>query len=140
MPLTPVPENKPPAGEPPLRVCTGEFLYKVSNGRAKVTTGKGFTVIENCMGELVQLPFEAMTVNIAVNGVVPAFVAVNEGIFPVPLVGPIPIDSPVLLQEYIEPGMLLLNTIVGTSAPTQYALFVTGSIIGVFDGLQIGTL
>ena len=140
MPLTPVPENEPPAGEPPPSVCTGELIYKVSNGRANVTTGNGFTVTENCMGELVQLPFEATTVNMDVNGVVPAFVVVNEGIFPVPLVAPIPIASLVLLQEYVEPDILLQNTIDGASEPTQYALSVTGYIFGVFDGLQIGVL
>ena len=70
VPLIPVPENEPPAGEPPLSVCTGEFLYNVSNGRVSVTTGSGFTVTVNCMGEPVQLPFEATTVNMDVNGVV----------------------------------------------------------------------
>ena len=88
--------------EPPLSVCTGEFLYNVSNGRVSVTTGSGFTVTVNCMGEPVQLPFEATTVNMDVNGVVPAFAVVNEGIFPVPLVAPIPIASFVLLQENVS--------------------------------------
>ena len=140
MPLIPVPEYEPPTGEPPLSVCTGEFLYKVSNGSANVTVGKGFTVTVNCMGEPVQLPLEATTVNMDVNGMVPAFVAVNEGIFPVPLVAPIPIASFVLLQEYVEPDILLLNAIDGTIEPTQYALSVTGSTLGVFDGLQIVAL
>jgi hypothetical protein len=92
------------------------------------------------MGELVQFPFEAVTVNVDVNGVVPAFVVVNEGMFPVPLVGTIPIASFVLVQENVEPDILLLNTIDGASEPTQYALFVTGFTTGVFEGLQIGAL
>ena len=92
------------------------------------------------MGELVQLPLVATTVNVDVNGTVPAFVAVNDGIFPVPLVAVIPIASFVLLQENVEPGILLLNTIDGTSELMQYDLFVTGSTLGVFEGLQIGAL
>ena len=137
MPLIPVPEYKPPTGEPPLSVWTGEFLYRVSNGNANVTIGNGFTVSVNCIGEPVQPPLEATTVNMDVNGMVPAFVAVKEGIFPVPLVAAIPIASFVLLQDYVEPDILLLNTIDGTFEPTQYTLSVTGSTIGVFDGLQI---
>lgn len=140
MPLIPVPEYEPPTGEPPLSVCTGEFLYKVSNGSANVTVGNGFTVTVNCMGEPVQLPLEATTVTMDVNGVVPAFVAVNEGMFPVPLVAPIPIASFVLLQENVEPDILLLNTIDGAVEPTQYALSVTGATSGVFEELQIVAL
>ena len=87
--------------------------------------GSGFTVTLNCMGVPVQLPFEATTVNMEVNGVVPAFAVVNEGIFPVPLVAPIPIASFVLLQENVEPDILLLNTIDGASEFLQYALPIT---------------
>ena len=61
----------------------------------------------------------ATTLKVEVNGVVPALVAVNEGIFPVPELVPNPIASFVRLQEYVAPGMLPEKTIDGTVAPAQ---------------------
>ena len=51
----------------------------------ELTTGEGFTVIPNISGEPVQLPNVGVTVTGLVTDVPVAFIAVNDGIFPLPL-------------------------------------------------------
>ena len=80
-------------------------------------------VMVNCIGVPVQvipsLVTEATTRNVAVSGVVPAFVAVNAGTLPVPLLVGNPIASFVRDQLKTAPGVLLLKTTEGTDAPAQ---------------------
>ena len=65
--------------------------------------GNGLIVIVNVIGVPVQvtplLVKLAVTVNVEVRGVPPAFVAVNEGTLPVPEVPGSPMASPVRLHE-----------------------------------------
>lgn len=61
----------------------------------------------------------ARTVNVDVKGAVPVLVDVNEGTFPVPMVGPNPMGSGVLLQLNVAPGTSLVNTVAGTVTPVQ---------------------
>ena len=63
---------------------------------------------------------KGVTVKVEVSGVVPAFVAVNEGTLPVPFTGANPIASAVRVQLKTVPGVLLVNTTEGTDEPTQY--------------------
>ena len=72
----------------------------------------------------------ATTEKVAVSGVLPAFAAVKEGTFPVPLFTPKPMASLVRDQEKVAPGTLLVNTTDGTVAPTQYAMLATAFTVG----------
>ena len=65
-----------------------------------------------------------------VSGVTPAFVAVNEGTLPLPLLAPRPIASFVRDQEKVAPGTLLVNTMDGTDKPIQWVWFATVLIFG----------
>jgi hypothetical protein len=62
-----------------------------------VTVGAGFTVIMNVIGAPVQPFAVGVTVIVATTGVVPALIAVNEGISPVPLAAS-PIDGVLFVQ------------------------------------------
>lgn len=98
------------------------------------TVGFGLMVIVNVVGGPVHLTplFSnvAVTVKVDVKGVLPELVAVNEGTFPEPAVGTKPIDSGVLVQEKVDPGTLLVNTVSGTVAPAQKVRFGTGFTVG----------
>jgi len=83
------------------------------------TCGVGFTVMvkEDCAEQLLEI---AVTVIVAIRGVVPVFVAANEGILPVPLAGN-PIDGLLLVQEIEAPGVVLVIARLPVFSPLQNA-------------------
>ena len=96
-----------------------------------LTVGAGFTVIVNVIVGLLQVKLlfvlNPTTLNVEVIGVVPVFVAVNEGTFPVLLFVPKPISGAgtVRIHKYEVPETGLPNAMEGTISPVQYVLFVT---------------
>lgn len=62
-----------------------ELLHIVPGASELVNTGEGFIVIVNVRAGPVQPFAEAVTLTVAVIGVVPEFAAKNAGISPVPL-------------------------------------------------------
>ena len=62
-----------------------------------LTVGAGLTVIVNVMGVPTQPLADGVTVIVAITGAVPALVAVNEAILPLPAAAR-PMDGVVLVQ------------------------------------------
>ena len=58
LPVTPVPENVPPEGKPPVREIAAEYTHKVSAGNERVTEGAVFTSMV-CEADEVQLKLSA---------------------------------------------------------------------------------
>jgi hypothetical protein len=71
-----------------------------------------------------------VTIMFATTGVVPGFVAVNEGIVLFPLAAR-PIVGSLFVQANIVPATGLVNAIAVVVAPLQYAAFATGSTVVV---------
>ena len=59
---------------------------------------------------------DAVTLMLAVIGLVPLFTAVNDGTLPLPLAG-IPMDGLELIHVKVAPLIELVNTAPGTNAP-----------------------
>jgi hypothetical protein len=91
-----------------------------------VTVARGFTVIVYVDGVPGQLFAVGVTVIVAVIGVIPALVAVNEGTFPFPLAAS-PMAVLLLVQAKVAPAILLENEVAGTVAPLQ-TLMLAGTI------------
>jgi hypothetical protein len=64
----------------------------------------------------------AITVIIAVRGVVPALIAVKEGTLPVPLAAN-PIKVLLFVHANVDPGIELVNDEAGIVAPLQTIIF-----------------
>ena len=72
-------------------------------------TGVGFTVMVNIMGVPLQfVPFNGVTVIVAVIGLLVLFIALNEGILPVPLAAK-PMPGVSLTQLYVAAVPLKLT-------------------------------
>jgi hypothetical protein len=85
------------------------------------------------LGGPVQPFADDVTVIVLTIGVVPAFVAVNEGKLPVPVVSVNPKEGVAgLLHEKVAPETLLeeLNTVEGTETPLQYTRLLTAATVG----------
>jgi hypothetical protein len=76
-----------------------------------------------------QLVADGVTVIEATTGAEPAFVAVNEGIFPEPLAAS-PIDGSLFVHVKVVPAVGLLMTIAVVVAPLQYVALAIGFTIG----------
>ena len=75
------------------------------------------------------LVYEGVTISVEVNGVVPVFVAKNEGMFPVPLFAN-PIAELVFTQLKTVPDIALLKVIGLVLALPQMAMLLIGFIVG----------
>ena len=62
-----------------------------------VTVGCGLIVMAKVTGDPTHVPMEGVTVIIPIKGVVPLFVPVNAGVFPVPVEA-----SPIALLEFVQ--------------------------------------
>ena len=96
----------------------------------KLTDGAGFTVMVK-LWVVPKHPFiSGVTVMVAVTGEVPVFVALNDAIFPVPLVG-----SPMEASVFTQLNMVLLTVPVklmaGVLSPLHRVSLVIGSTVGV---------
>ena len=81
-------------------------------------TGNGLTVIINVSGVPGTLLIYGVTVIVAIAGMVPVLVAVNDGRFPVPL-APNPIDVLLLVQLKVVPATGLVNITGVVADPLQ---------------------
>ena len=84
-----------------------------------VTTGAGLIVITYTSATPAHVPAVGVTVMFAVIGVVPGFVAVNDGTLPVPLA-----TNPILVFEFVQLNVtpddgVDVNELRGTVAPAQ---------------------
>ena len=102
------------------------------------TVGEGLTVMENVFGVPVQvlppLVYDGVTVIVAVTGTVPALMAVNEPILPVPLAAS-PIDGVLFTQLYTVPGTNPLKLIAEVAVLLQTTWFEILLTVGV--GLMV---
>jgi hypothetical protein len=93
------------------------------------TTGKGFTVIvydDVGPGQ----PFAVgVTVIVAVTAVAPVLLAVNTGVFPLPL-APRPIVVLELVHANVVPAVGLVKADAGTEAPLQTTMFAGTTAVG----------
>jgi len=79
-------------------VYENKVLLQIAGGvRELDNVGVGFTVIVNDNGVPMHPLAVGVTVIVAITGAVPPLMAVNDGIFPVPL-APNPIDGVLLTQ------------------------------------------
>jgi len=85
------------------------------------TSGAGFTVMVYVEGIPGHVFAVGVTVIVAVMGVVPGLVAVNEGTFPFPL-APRPMAVLLLVHANVAPGVVLVKFDAGTVAPLQTAI------------------
>ena len=83
-----------------------------------LTVAVGLTVIVNDNGVPTHPFAVGVTVIVAMTGVVPALVAVKDGIFPVPLAAS-PIDGVLLTHANVAPDTGLPNVIIVVAAPLQ---------------------
>ena len=70
-----------------------------------------------------------MTVIVAVIGVVPGFVAVNAGIFPLPF-APSPMAVLLFVHVNVVPGVVLVKFVAGTVAPTHTTILAGTITLG----------
>lgn len=94
------------------------------------TVGVGLTVMVYEEGVPGQPSTVEITVMVAVIGVDPGFVAVNEGTLPVPFAGN-PIAVLLTVHEYVPPAGMLANTVPGTKAPLQTVKLEGTTTVGV---------
>lgn len=95
------------------------------------TVGVGLTVMVKINGVPTQLFPVGVMVIVAVTGVVPLFVAVNDGIdAEVPLEAN-PMDGVSLVQAKVAPDTLLPNGIAGTEVPLQYCRLAIALTVGI---------
>jgi hypothetical protein len=92
--------------------------------------GVGETVIVKVIGDPAQPFADGVTVIVATTGTTPAFVAVKDGIFPVPLAAS-PIEGSLFVQEKVVPATGLVKIIAVVVAPLQYTSLATGSTVVV---------
>jgi len=92
-----------------------EPLHKVC-GVMSFTVGIGFTVIVNVSGVPAHPLAEGVTVMVAITGVVPVFVAVNEFMLPFPLAAN-PMDGVLLVQPNEVPATVSTNVMAVVEAP-----------------------
>ena len=71
-----------------------------------------------------------VTVIVATTGAMPGFVAVKDGILPLPLAGS-PIDGSLFAQAKVVPPTGLVKPIAVVVAPLQYATLATGLTVAV---------
>ena len=95
-----------------------------------LTVVVGLTVIVNENVGPVQPFAEGVTVIVATIGAVPALVATNDGIFPVPL-GASPIEGALFVQAKDVPATGPVKGITAVLAPLQYATLLTTLTVGV---------
>jgi hypothetical protein len=82
-----------------------------------LTVGVGLTVIVNVFAVPVQPAFEGVTVIVATTGAVPALVAVNEAISPVPLAA-----RPIDVALFVQLKVVLLNAPLKATAVVEAPL------------------
>jgi hypothetical protein len=100
-------------------VYENTVLLQMAGGVSElVNIGEGFTVIVNENGVPVQLLAEGVIVIVAVMLVVPALVAVKEGIFPVPFAAN-PIPGVSFTQEKVVPETGPVKNIIAVVLPLQ---------------------
>ena len=78
----------------------------------------GFTVMVNVNGVPVHPIADGVTVIVATTGTAVRFVAVNDGMFPVPLAAS-PIDGVLFVQAKVVPDTGLVKVIAAVVAPLQ---------------------
>jgi hypothetical protein len=95
-----------------------------------VTDGVGLTVMVYVTAEPMQIPIVGTIEIVPVIEDVPEFVAVNDGVFPVPLA-----TKPIAVFEFVHanvaPAGTLANAEAGTIAPLQNVIFVGGVKTGI---------
>jgi hypothetical protein len=95
-----------------------------------VTVGVGLTVMVYVFGVPGQPATVGVTVIVAVIAVVPAFVAVNAGVFPDPDAA-----KPIAVFEFVHakvpPPGVLVNADAGTAPPLQTVMFAGTVTVGV---------
>jgi len=117
--------KEPPAGLLMKFVAaTGLFLHTVMLA-GTLTVGTGLTVMVKEDEIPVQLFATGTTVMVAVIGLFPVFVAVNDGIFPVPL-APNPMAVFEFVQEKVPPAGILVKFTVGT-VPLVQTVILAGT-------------
>lgn len=95
-----------------------------------VIVGIGFTVMVYVSGVPTHEPKDGVTVTVLTTAVVPAFVAVNAGVLPLPE-APSPVAVLSFVQLKLAPVGELTNAEAGTFAPAQTAISVGSVIVGV---------
>lgn len=83
-----------------------------------MTVAVGNTVIVNAMGVPTHAFAVGVTVMVAITGAVPGFVAVNEGITPVPVADK-PMDGALLVHAKVVPATGLPKVIEVVNVPLQ---------------------
>ena len=83
-----------------------------------LTVGAGFTVIVKVKGVPAQPLAVGVTVIVAITGTVPGFVAVNDGIVPLPLAAR-PMVGSLFVQANVVPASGLVKAIAVVVAPLQ---------------------
>ena len=94
------------------------------------TVGVGLTVIVNVSGVPTQLLTVGVTVIVATTGVVPVFVAVKDGKFPIPEAAN-PIVRSLVVQVNVVPVTGLVNVISLEGELLQYSRFETDATVDV---------
>ncbi len=94
------------------------------------TVGLGFTVMVNVTGVPVQPPATGVTVMVDVTGEVPALVAVNEPMLPVPLAAR-PMEVLLLVQLYVVPATAPVKLTAAVAAPAHKVWLPTGFTVGM---------
>ena len=92
----------PDTGEPPNITAVVDVLLHKTWSEGSDTEGVGLMVIAKDCGIPAQVFAVGVTINVAVRGVEPEFVAKNEGILPVPLAAK-PMLDVLFVQEYVVP-------------------------------------
>jgi hypothetical protein len=95
-----------------------------------ITFGAGLTVMVYVDEVPVQPLIEGVTVMVAMMGVAPGLVAVNEGTFPFPL-APSPIAVLLFVHENVAPGVVLVKLVAGTVAPLQTTILAGTITVGI---------
>ena len=92
-----------------------------------LTWPEGLTVIANVCGVPGQPSNEGVTVTVAVTGEVPLLMAVNEGMFPVPVAAR-PMDVVLLVHEYVVvPPVLFVVKFTAAVAEPLHLVWSAGS-------------
>jgi hypothetical protein len=110
-----------------VAVCVGQIVADVT-----VVIGCGLTVMVNELATPGQvLPtIEGVTVIVDVTGSPVILVATNAGKFVVPLAAK-PIEAFELVHANVAPAGVLKKVLIGTVAPAQTVMFVSGVTIGL---------
>lgn len=118
----------PPAGDEVKLVAGIISLSQAVIFDGIITVGVGFTVTVNVLTEPLQftLPLlnDGVTVMLAITGVVPVLMAVNEGMLPLPDVKPIEGVLFVQLYVVVPPVFIVPKLIMEVELPLQTVKFV----------------